>query len=86
MTIVKVVQSSFPRDNSIFPDTSNGVIMDTYNVENVCLYKPNVRSKCPSVVKNAKTLFRNSAIKHGERLTQYLNTPTCDNSNDFQNR
>ena len=86
MSIVKVTQSSFPREKYIIPAKSNGVIMDTYNVETVCLYKPNVQSKCPRVVKNAKILFGNSAIKHGEKLTQYLNTPTCDNSNDFQIR
>ena len=85
MSIVKVL-SSTPRETFIVLPELNGVMIDQYNVETVCLYKPNVRSKCPSVVRHAKQLFRNSAIKNGEKLTQYLNTPTCDSTNDFQIR
>ena len=86
MSIVKVTQSFLPRDPSLIPARSNGVVMDAYNFETVCLYKPNVKSRCPNVVKNAKTMFRNAAMKNGQKLTQYLNTPTCDTSNDFTTR
>ena len=86
MSIVKVTQSFLPRDPNLIPARSNGVVMDAYNFETVCLYKPNVGSRCPNVVKNAKTMFRNLAMKNGQKLTQYLNTPTCDSSNDFATR
>lgn len=86
MSIVKAMQSSTPRERFLVPTETNGVVMDRFNVETVCLYKPNIQSKCPHVVKHAKMLFRNSAIKHGEKITQYLNTPTCDDTNDFQTR
>ena len=86
MSIVKVTQSFLKRDKNIIPARSNGVVMDAYNVETVCLYQPNVRSRCPSVVNNAKMLFRNTAMKNGQKLTQYLNTPTCDDTNDFHIR
>ena len=86
MSIVKVTQSFLPRDPNLIPARSNGVVMDAYNFETVCLYKPNVKSRCPNVVKNAKTMFRNAAMKNGQKLTQYLNTPTCDTSNDFTTR
>ena len=55
-------------------------------LEMTCLYKPNVNSRCPKVVRNAKTMFRNTAIRNGERLAQYPNTPSCDNTNDFTQR
>ena len=55
-------------------------------LEMTCLYKPNVRSRCPKVVRNAKEVFRNAGIRHGERFAQYPNTPSCDSTNDFQHR
>ena len=49
-----------------------------FQVELSCLYKPNINSKCPRVVRNAKRLIDKAAIHSGERLTQYYNTPSCD--------
>ena len=78
------MQSTQPREEFLMlPESGGGPVIGQYNIEMVCLYKPNIQSKCPSVVKHAKMLFRNSAIKNGENPTQYLNTPTCDNTNDF---
>ena len=58
-----------------------------FQVELSCLYKPNVNSKCPKVVRNAKRLLDKSAIRSGERLTQYYNTPSCDSkSKKFNQR
>ena len=51
-----------------------------------CWYKPNTNSRCPKVVRNAKSLFHNSAIRFGEQLTQYSNTPSCDTTGDFHQR
>ena len=51
-----------------------------------CWYKPHSKSRCPKVVRHAKTLFRNSATRHGEKLTQYSNTPSCDSTGDFHKR
>ena len=50
------------------------------------MFEPGVKSKCPTVVRNAKSSFRNAAIRNGERLTQYPNTPSCDDTNDFHHR
>ena len=55
-------------------------------LEMTCLYKPNVKSRCPKFVRNTKTQFRNAAMRNGERLAQYPNTPSCDITNDFQQR
>jgi hypothetical protein len=35
------------------------------------------------MVRNATTQFRNAAMRNGEPLAQYPNTPSCDNTNDF---
>ena len=51
-----------------------------------CLYKGGKGSSCPKTVYRAKTAFQNSAIRHGERLTQYYNTPSCDKKTNFKNR
>ena len=51
-----------------------------------CWYPPQTNSRCPMVVKHAKDLFRNSALRNGERLIQYSNTPSCDVTNDFHER
>ena len=51
-----------------------------------CLYKGGRGSSCPKTVYRAKTAFQNSAIRHGERLTQYYNTPSCDKKTNFKNR
>ena len=51
-----------------------------------CWYKPHSKSRCPKVVRHAKTLFGNSATRHGEKLTQYSNTPSCDLTGDFHER
>ena len=58
-----------------------------FQLELSCLYKPNVQSKCPQIVRNAKRLFTRSAARSGEKLTQYYNTPSCDSKDrNFQNR
>ena len=55
-------------------------------LEMTCLYKPNIKSRCPKIVRNAKTQFRNAGIRNGEKFAQYPNTPSCDSTNDFQQR
>ena len=57
-----------------------------FQVEMTCLYKGGKGSSCPKTVYRAKTAFQNSAIRHGERLTQYYNTPSCDKKTNFKNR
>ena len=51
-----------------------------------CLYKPNIQSKCPKMVRRLKLLLKNSAIRNGEKLTQYSNTPSCDLGNDSRHK
>ena len=66
--------------------TSNDVIpndIGNFQLEITCQYKQNVNSRCPKVLNRAKTLMRNLALRNEEKLTQYWNTPTCDESNDF---
>ena len=55
-------------------------------IEMTCLYKGGKGSSCPKTVYRAKTAFQNAAIRHGERLTQYYNTPSCDKKTQFWNR
>ena len=58
-----------------------------FQLELSCLYKPNIKSKCPRIVRNAKRLFTKSASRSGEKLTQYYNTPSCGLiDRRFQNR
>ena len=73
----------------VHPTVSKDVFsvdLGNFQVEMTCQYQPNINSRCPKVVRRAKTTMRNIAIQKGERLTQYWNTPTCDESNDFTKR
>ena len=62
------------------------VDLGNFQVEVTCHYKPGINSRCPKTISRAKTLMRNLAIRNGEKLTQYWNTPSCDESNDFKAR
>jgi len=73
--------SSFTTANDVIPVDRGNIQADV-----TCMYKPTSNSRCPKVVKNAKTLMTNEAIRHGEKLTQYLNTPSCDLSKPFHQR
>ena len=69
--------------------TANDVIaVDRGNIQAdfFCTYKPNINSKCPKIVKRTKTLMVREALRHGEKLTQYLNTPSCDSTIPFNRR
>ena len=57
-----------------------------FKVEMTCLYKGGKDAACPKHVYRAKTAFQNAAIRHGERLTQYYNTPSCDKDSKFWGR
>ena len=74
-------QSSFTSFKDVL-----AVDMGNFQTELTCLYKPKINSRCPKIVKRAKTLMRNSAIRKGERLTQYWQTASCDESKDFRTR
>ena len=85
----KIKELSTPISTSTSVTSSDDVLavdLGNFQVEVTCHYKPGINSRCPKIVKRAKTLMRNSAIRNGERLTQYWNTPSCDDSNDFKNR
>ena len=73
---------------SSFTSANDVIAVDRGNIQAdvTCLYKPKINSRCPKIVKRAKTIMRNSAIKHGEKLTQYLNTPSCDKTKSFKER
>ena len=73
--------SSFTTSDDVKP-----VDLGNFQIEISCQYKPNINSRCPKIIRRAKMLMRNSAIRNGEKLTQYWNTPTCDDSNDFRSR
>ena len=62
------------------------VVRYNIQVDLLCLYKPNINSKCPKIVKRAKALMVKEANRHGETLTQYINTPSCDSSKPFHQR
>ena len=51
-----------------------------------CTYKPKINSRCHKVVERAKTLMQNEALRHGEKLTQYVNTPSCDSTKPYTQR
>ena len=85
----KIAELSTPISSSSSFTTSNDVLavdLGNFQVEMTCQYVPKINSRCPKVVKRAKRLMRNSAIHRGEKLTQYWNTPTCDDANDFRTR
>ena len=71
-----------------FTTHNDAISVDIGNIQAdfLCLYKPKINSKCPKIVKRAKTLMVKEAIRHGEKLTQYLNTPSCDSSVSFSQR
>ena len=85
----KIAELSTPISSSYSFTSSNDVLavdLGDFQVEVTCQYRPKTNSRCPKIVKRAKTLMRNYAIRHGEKLTQYWNTPTCDDANDFRTR
>ena len=84
MSIVVSFQEKMQRLEPIKVAKPNDI--GKFVIEMTCMYKAGVNSRCPKVVRNAKILFRNAAIKNGESLSQYQNTPTCDDSNDFHQR
>lgn len=55
----------------------------TYQVELTCTYQPYAHKKCPAVLKQVKEEFRQLAVSLGDVPTQYVNTPSCDASQDF---
>ena len=55
-------------------------------MEMTCLYEPDSKSKCPSIVREAKQKINFLSSRNGERLTQYSNTPSCDNGTNFWKR
>ena len=55
-------------------------------MEMTCLYEPDIKSKCPSIVRDAKQEINLLSSRNGERLTQYSNTPSCDNGTNFRKR
>ena len=73
--------SSFTSSDDVLPTD-----LGNFQIEMTCHYKPGINSKCPRTVRRAKTLMRNLAIRNGEKLTQYWNTPSCDESKDFKTR
>ena len=62
------------------------ILAGNYGVQMECWYVPRTQSKCPKIVRRAKESARNFAIRHGESLSQYSNTQSCDSTNDFQER
>ena len=82
----KIAELSTPIWSASSVTTSNDVIpndIGNFQLEITCQYKQNVNSRCPKVLNRAKTYMRNLAIRNGEKLTQYWNTPTCDESKDL---
>ena len=85
----QINELSTPITSSTSYTTANDVLpVDRGNIQAdvTCMYKPKTNSRCPKIVKRAKTLMMNEAIRHGEKLTQYLNTPSCDPSKPFRER
>ena len=76
---MSLYQTKGPKKDILILDGNYGVQME-------CWYVPGRHSKCPRIVRRAKDSARNSAIRHGEILTQYSNTPTCDSTKDFETR
>ena len=73
--------NTFTNSNNVLPVDRGNIQADL-----TCMYKTKVNSRCPKVVRRAKTLMMNEAIRHGEKLTQYLNTPSCDATKPFNHR
>ena len=74
-------KSSFTTANDVKPVDRGNIQADL-----TCMYKPKINSRCHKVVQRAKTLMQNEAIRNGEKLTQYLNTPSCDSTKPFTQR
>lgn len=84
LTANKLIDHPDPSRNS----TNEPIPIDfgKFQMEMTCLYEPNVSSKCPNVVRNAKHMITTSATRHGERLSQYSNTQSCDRYTSFWER
>ena len=61
-------------------DTGKFVLEMTY------FYQNQGKSRCPRVVKHVNHQFRNVVLQNGEHLAHYANPPSCDETNDFQNK
>lgn len=72
-----IVPSTMRRDG-IDPPILSLTRTGSFQVELTCSYPPNVNSRCPQVLHNAKEQFYRNAIKQGDKPTQYYNTPSCD--------
>ena len=59
--------SSFTTANDVLPVDRGNI-----QAELTCMYKPKINSRCPKIVRRAKQLISNEAIRHGEKLNQYL--------------
>ena len=77
-----------PRPEPVGNSASKPMQMDygRLQMEMTCLYEPNIKSKCPKVVREAKHAINSISTKNGENLTQYSNTPSCDTNTSFWKR
>ena len=58
-----------------------------FQIELTCMYKPDREAvTCPRLLKNVKEKMVTSALRFGEKPSQYPNTPTCDTIGSFQER
>ena len=57
-------------------------LVDTgdFQFELTCTYDPHKTNRCPVVLSHAKDSLNRQGERLGESLTQYANTPSCDNS------
>ena len=62
------------------------MLAGNYGVQMECWYIPGTHSRCPRIVRRAKESARNLALRNGDILTQYSNTPSCDSTKDFETR
>ena len=76
------------QEKSREPVNKDQMLMDhgRIQMEMTCLYEPGINSKCPKIVKEAKLAFSSAAFKNGEKLTQYSNTPSCDENKKYWER
>ena len=73
-----VVSTSQP-ERPIFPIGETG----RYQIELTCTYEPNKNKACPRVLQHIKEKFDRDARALGDTPTQYVNTPSCERTDDF---
>ena len=87
LSLVTANKKLFQLGSDDFVNTdANPIDHGKIQMEMTCLYEPGIKSRCPQIVRDAKVELNSAALRNGERLTQYSNTPSCDTNEEHWKR